>query len=123
MINTKKPTKLTIFFRFFSNHFFIFFKLKSLVYKFCRIISGTIFAPDQHDQKQANPDKPSENKLRITNHTNFVDIQGNQIGVDLTFDKPHRVFLQDISQKNPKISLVAYDIDGEKIWEKNHKQD
>ena len=64
-------------------------------------------------------DKPSENKLRITNHTNFVDIQGNQIGVDLTFDKPHRVFLQDISQKNPKISLVAYDVDGEKIWEKS----
>ena len=64
-------------------------------------------------------DKPSENKLRITNHANFVDIQGNQIGVDLTFDKPHRVFLQDISQKNPKISLVAYDVDGEKIWEKS----
>ena len=60
-------------------------------------------------------DKPSENKLRISNHADFVDIEGNQIGVDLTFDKPHRVFLQDISQKKPKISLAAYDVDGKKI--------
>lgn len=65
-------------------------------------------------------DKPSINKLRLVSHSEFLDIEGEQKGLILKFDKPHNVFLQDITTNKPKIWIEAFDIDGKLLWKKGN---
>ena len=65
-------------------------------------------------------DKPSINKLRLVSYSEFLDTEGEQKGLILQFDKPHNVFLQDITTNKPKIWLEAFDIDGKMLWKKDN---
>lgn len=65
-------------------------------------------------------DKPSINKLRLVSYSEFLDTEGEQKGLILQFDKPHNVFLQDITTNKPKIWLEAFDVDGKRLWKKDN---